>query len=300
MIITHINQSQNGLRVDKFLCQKFDISFGTAQKLLREKKIKVNDKKVDGSYKIQDGDEIKIFDDLSNRLNKTKKKPKISPQKIEKFLSYIIYKDENIVAINKPAQLAVQGGSGINVSVDDMLDCLLKQTDQNERPQLVHRLDKDTSGVLLIALNKKTAEHLTKLFKDKTITKTYLAMVDGIVKKDSGEINIALRKKFVGKNEKVYPDKEGKEAITKYKLLKTYADCSLLELKPLTGRTHQLRVHCKEIGHPIINDIKYGGLKVARKNLTENLCLHAWKIEFIDVNGKKVLIEARCPRVLGC
>lgn len=290
-----LNQEQIGLRLDKMLCQKFDISFGVAQKLIREKKVKINGKRVDASYKIEAVDIVEVFGDVKNRTVTYEKKAKISPKKIQDFLASIIYEDDNIVAINKASGLAVQGGSGIELSIDDMLPYMPNA----QGCQLVHRLDKDTSGILLLAKTKEAAEFLTKCFKERTIKKTYLALVKGVVKKEKGTINIALRKKFVGKNEKVYPDPEsGKEAITNYKLLKKFLDYSLLELQPLTGRTHQLRVHCKEIGHAIINDVKYGGVGVFNRNLSERLCLHAWKIEFIDQNGKKILIEAPKPNFM--
>ncbi len=300
MLSTQITQDQIGLRLDKFLCQKFDISFALAQKLIREKKVKVNKKRVDAAYRTEDLDEIEIFSDLQNRIVREKQKPKVSPERIRKFLASIIYEDENVIAINKPSGLATQGGSGIEISVDDLLFCLPQTENSQEAPQLVHRLDKDTSGILLIARNKKSAEFLTKSFKEKTIKKTYLALVNGIVKKESGTINVPLRKKFVGNNEKVYPDfEEGKEAITDFKVLKDFFDYTLLELSPQTGRTHQLRVHCKGIGHPIINDIKYGGIDAARKSLSDRLCLHAYKIEFEDRLGKRVAIEADLPDFLA-
>ncbi len=336
MPTVQINQDFAGLRLDKFLCQNFDIPFGLAQKLIREKKVKVNDKRVDAAYKIEDADQVEVFSDLKPRLNTEKKKPKVSAQKIKNFLATIIYQDENLIAIEKPSGLATQGGSGVEISVDDLLFCLKdlpknnaknhkredknsssKNSDKNlapenvnsqepeslatpalgvDSPQLVHRLDKDTSGILLIARNKKAAELLTHAFKNKTIEKTYLALVNGVVKKTEGVINIPLRKKFVGKNEKVYPDfEDGKEAITNFKVRKTFADYSAMELNPITGRTHQLRVHCKELGHPIINDVKYGGIAVARKELSDRLCLHAYKIKLTDYFGKELLIESKIP-----
>ena len=307
MPIVQINQDFVGLRLDKFLCQNFDIPFGLAQKLIREKKVKVNGVRVDAAYKTEDADQVEVFSDLKPRLNTEKKKPQVSAQKIKNFLATIIYQDENLIAINKPSGLATQGGSGIELSVDDLLFCLKDSSKNNtvkdaapalgaDSPQLVHRLDKDTSGILLIARNKKSAELLTKAFKEKTIEKTYLALVNGVVKKTSGTINIPLRKKFVGKNEKVYPDfEEGKEAITNFKVRKTFDDYSALELNPITGRTHQLRVHCKEIGHSIINDVKYGGIGVVRKELSNRLCLHAYKIILRDYFGKELLIETEIP-----
>ena len=276
------------LRLDKFLCKKFDISFSLAQKLVREKKVKVNGVRVDAAYKIQDADQVEIFAELKNRYEKAERKNKISDEKMKKFSSWIIFEDENLLAINKPSGLAVQGGSGVEISVDDFIS--------PKNFQLVHRLDKDTSGILLIAKNSKTAELLTDAFKNKTITKTYLALVAGNLKKPSGTINIPLRKKLLGKNEKVSPDfEQGKEAITNFKLLKNFNDYAALELSPITGRTHQLRVHCKEIGHAILNDVKYGGREVLRKNLSKRLCLHAYRIELEDYFGKKLKIETELP-----
>lgn len=295
MPLIHINQDFAGFRLDKFLCQKFDISFAVAQKLIREKKVKVNGVRQDASYKLEVEDEIKIFADLGKRIIREKQKPRISEKKIAEFLSYKIFEDENLIAINKPSGLATQGGSSIEISVDDFLPLL----EEGKNFQLVHRLDKDTSGILLIAKNSKSAEFLTNAFRNKTISKTYLALVRGVVKKSQGVINIPLRKKITGKNEKVRPDfEEGKEAITEYKTLKTFADYSLLELMPITGRTHQLRVHCKEIGHPILNDVKYGGREVLRKDLSARLCLHAYKIRLADYSGRELKIKTELPEFI--
>lgn len=291
MALIQVNQELAGLRLDKFLCKKFDISFGVAQKIIREKKVKVNGARVDAAYKTLEADEVEIFADLKTRFESKKTKPKITDEKMKKFSSLIIFEDENLIAINKPSGLATQGGSGIEISVDDYLS--------GKTLQLVHRLDKDTSGILLIAKNSKAAEFLTDAFKNKTIKKTYLALVRGIPTKSEGVINIPLRKKLLGKNEKVSPDfEEGKEAITEFKILKKFSDYSLLELRPLTGRTHQLRVHCKELGHAVLNDMKYGGKEAMRKDLCKRLCLHAYKIEMPDYFGKKLEIKTDKPEFI--
>ncbi len=291
MISIVVTKEFEGLRLDKFICKKFDISFALAQKIIREKKLKVNEKKTDPSYKIETSDQIKIFADLPKRFETKKNKAKISVEKLQKFLTNKIFEDENLIAIDKPSGLATQGGSGIEISVDDFVT--------SQKWQLVHRLDKDTSGVLLIAKNNETAEFLTNAFRDKLVKKTYLALVNGVVKKENGTINIPLRKKLLGKNEKVSPDfTDGKEAITKFKILKKFSNYTLLELKPLTGRMHQLRVHCKEIGHPILNDVKYGGKEVLKKDLCKRLCLHAAKIEIEDYHGQKLEIKTNAPEFI--
>ena len=156
----------------------------------------------------------------------------------------------------------------------------------------MHRLDKDTSGLLLIAKNHDTAHKLYNDFKEKNISKTYFALVLGVVKKTTGEINIPLAKQKLGKNEKVAPCVDanlGKPAITKFVCQKTYQNHSLLKLQPITGRTHQLRVHCKEIGHPIINDIKYGGIKTKQPQIANTLCLHSWQIIIKNYHQQKDL-----------
>ena len=290
------NQDSTNIRLDKFLCQKFDISFGLAQKLIREKKIKIDKKKVDASYKINDKDEIEIFADLKERIVAEKIKPIISKEQINKFLSSIIFEDENIIAINKPSGLSVQGRSVSYSSIDEMLPALKKE---GKNLHLVHRLDRDTSGVLILAKNRNSAAFLAQSFKTKSIKKTYLALVLGVVKKNEGEINIPLLKKKIGKDEKVYPDFEhGSEAISFYKVKKRFSNYSLLELQPITGKTHQLRVHTKEIGHAIIGDVKYGGKKAIMKNVANRLCLHAFSIEMQNYYGRKLLIESSLPDFL--
>ena len=161
----------------------------------------------------------------------------------------------------------------------------------------MHRLDRDTSGILLLARNRKTAALLTDAFKNKTISKTYLALVKGCLTKEVGIISMPLLEKTFGNTKKVFKSDEGKEAITHYQLLKNYGDYSLLELKPITGRMHQLRVHCKEIGYPIIGDQKYGKGTVdfGRTIGFNRLCLHSFTIEIADFFGKKLLIKSKEP-----
>lgn len=254
MQIIRINPSLAGLRVDKFLCKNFDISFALAQKILREKKVLVNERNTDSAYKIQESDQIQILCELPKRKIVALREPNISKEKQREFWQNVVFEDENLVAIDKPSGLATQGGSGIDISVADFAKL--------RGFELVHRLDKDTSGLLLLAKNAKIAEFLFEKFKKRQIHKTYLALVYGKVRKEEMTISIPLCKKLLGKNEKVVPDRNnGKEAITELKNIACQEKFSLVELSPLTGRTHQLRVHCKEIGHPIIGDVKYGGAK---------------------------------------
>ena len=290
-----VNHDFVGIRLDKFLL-KHNIGFALAQKLIRQKQIKVNDRKVPAAHRLCLGDDVEIYADLlASSPNGQTKIKKSNPEVLKKIKESIIFQDKNLIAINKPQGLAVQGGSGINFSVDDALSFL--KFDLEEVPKLVHRLDKDTSGILLIARNRASADLLTDAFRNKTISKVYLALVKGIPSKAEGKIDIAIAKRYHGQEEKVYPDKDGKEAITYYKVLESDPDlnCSLLELRPVTGRTHQLRVHCKEIGHPIIGDGKYGGKSAFIDGLPDRLCLHAWRITIDDFFGEKLDIKTNKP-----
>lgn len=285
-----ISPDDVGTRIEKFLAKKA-LGFSLSQKLVRKKQILINGKVIKIGYKIEEGDEVSIPDiDISK---KPIKKPTISKENLEKITKNIIYKDDNLIVINKISGIATQGGSNIKFSVDNVLPYL--KFDQDQTPRLVHRLDKDTSGILLIARNRGVAEILLEKFKNKKINKTYLALIAGTPVKKIGEINLPLLKKYQGKNEKVYVDEDGKEAITQYKILSSQNNISLVELKPITGRTHQLRVHLKEIGYPILGDYKYGKRD---HNAFKRLALHAFKIEILDFFGENLAIKSELPEFI--
>jgi 23S rRNA pseudouridine955/2504/2580 synthase len=287
-----VNIDSAGSRLDKFLA-KNGCGFVLAQKLLRQKDVKVNAKKVGADYRLEQGDEVQIFGNWQ-ATGQVQTKPKVSEEKIKLIKNSVIYQDENLIAIDKPVGIAVQAGNPNDFSIDAALPYL--KFENEETPRLVHRLDRDTSGILLLARNRKTATLLTEGFKNKTIKKTYLALVKGIPKKEADIISMPLLEKSFGDGiktvKKVFKDNLGKEAITHYKILKTFDGYSLLELKPITGRMHQLRVHCKEIGHQILGDGKYGKKLEIDKN---RLCLHSFKIEIADFFGKKLVIESKKP-----
>lgn len=282
-----ISPDDIGSRIEKFLAKNV-LGFSLAQKLIRKRQILVNDQKVKIGYKLQKNDQI-LMPNIQVTSKISKKNP-ISKENIAKITKNIIFQDENIIAIDKLSGIATQGGSGIKFSIDDVLPYLKFGNEQT--PRLVHRLDKDTSGILLIARNRQITDVLLQKFKNKEINKTYLALISGIPSKKMGEINLPLLKKYQGKNEKIYVDENGKEAITKYKILNSKDNISLIELHPITGRTHQLRVHMKEIGHPILGDYKYG--KRGQSDF-KRLALHAYKITIKDYFGQNLEIESQKP-----
>ena len=291
-----ITKENENKRLSTFLLKNYSVNYNILNQLIRKNKIKINDQKINTKYLLKFNDQLLIDQEIINKKNDQKKpqKKQYQPSKEEIKLTTdsIIYKDDNLIAIDKPCNIATQGGSKINFNIDCALKFLKFEKTQN--PMLVHRLDRATSGILLLARNSKTAQILTDHFRNKTITKTYLALVKGIPKQQSGKIDIPLLKKYQNNQEKVYADKEnGKEAITFYKVIKQYQDHCLLELKPITGRTHQIRVHLKEIGHPIIGDFKYAGNKNLVKGSKKRLHLHAYQIQIEDFYGKKLQIFAK-------
>ncbi len=185
--------------------------------------------------------------------------PQPGPRDAEFMRSLVIHRDDAVIAINKPAGLAVQGGSGTTRHLDAMLDAL--RFGAKERPRLVHRLDRDTSGVLLLARNAAVAARLGKAFSGRDMRKIYWALVVGAPAVDAGRIDLALGKRPGRHGEQMAPDRaEGKSAITLYRVIEAAGNAAAwLALWPRTGRTHQLRVHCAAIGHPIVGDGKYGG-----------------------------------------
>ncbi len=263
--ITDENDGVRADRIVKNICS--DAGYVFIQKLFRTHKVKVNGKKVVASDRVKTGDKIQIFANISEKVPNVRES---SPQLFEKLKNMIIFENDDFFAINKPAGLAVQLGTGLTMCVETFIkaypdmDC-----------HLVHRLDKDTSGVLLIAKGQQAARKLTQLFRENKIQKTYLAIVDGKIKK-AGVINNFLEK---GNDEKMHVATKGQKAITNYKPLKSVGYNTMLELKPHTGRKHQLRVHCaEELKAPILGDKKYN------KNPQHNkLFLHAYKLQIEDI-----------------
>ena len=209
-----------------------------------------------------------------------------------KLAAVTLYEDDTLLVINKPSGLAVQGGSGLKDHVDAWLDAWNQHHRTGEAGlRLVHRLDKDTSGVLLLAKGANNAAMLTGLFRDNQVQKTYWALVEGIPKKNKGVIEAALRKAALRDGEKMVVDEEnGLPAQTHFECRASANGQSWLILTPKQGRTHQLRVHCAHLGHPITGDRKYGSTTNAR------LHLHAWRLRLRHpVSGKTLTIDAPLP-----
>ena len=287
VLLVKVKDCDDGMRLNRWFLKYYpDLPLSRLQKLLRTKQIKVDGKKVETSLKLEAGQEIRIppLDD------KPKEKDFVSDKNAELIQSLVIYKDNNIIALNKPSGMAVQGGTNTFYHIDAMLPAL--KYEKEEAPKLVHRIDKDTSGLLVLVRDRKNAEILTKAFKEHNLQKTYLALVKGCPNKMSGQIKAPLEK--IGEKSLVTP--EGKKAITDYKVLDNVGDkFALVEAKPLTGRTHQIRAHLEYLGTPIVGDDKYfGESKEKVANIKDKLYLHSYKIDLSGIY-KGIKIEAKLP-----
>lgn len=291
-----------GLRIDRFIERRFEgLNFINIQKLLRTGQIRLDGKRVSGSKRLELGNKIRIPSKYRN-IHKNKFKTFKPLDNFWKDLidHNILYRDEEILAINKPSGVAVQGGSKIKNHLDDKLDFF--RFDSLYRPQLLHRLDKDTSGVIVLSRNPITTKRLGDEFKNRNIKKVYLAIIIGHMPKRKGSINNPLTTVKKDNYEITSKSSVGKEALTFYTVLwKGYyknTKISLVEFNPETGRKHQIRAHCKELGCSILGDKKYrisSDTINSLNKLTSNFHLHAREIGIPDVEGLTIRITAPIP-----
>lgn len=290
--IKKVKAEDDGMRLNRWFMKYYpNLTLGRLQKLLRTKQIKVDGKRAETSLKLVAGSEVRV-PPMDEQPETGANRSEISRRDAEFILSLVIYKDDNIIVLNKPSGLAVQGGTNTSRHVDGMLEAL--RFELNEKPKLVHRIDKDTSGVLVLARNRTWADRLTKAFREHTLPKTYLALVNSCPKNPAGEIKAPLEK--CGEKSLVSPD--GKLAATVYKTLdEVGSKFALVEASPLTGRTHQIRAHMEYIGCPIVGDDKYFGGEKRQKyaSIPDKLYLHAYKIDLSALYNKKTVIKAALP-----
>ncbi len=272
-----VDDDYHDSRLDKwFKNEIINLPHSLLEKILRQNKVKVNKKKTKSSYRLQEGDLIEIYDISRLKPVDKKKKIKYLPKKKEIGIydDYVIEDNENFIVINKPTGIPVQSGTK---SFKNIID-ILKNSKyfQNSKPYIVHRLDKETSGVLIIAKNRKFAQLFTSLFRIRKIHKTYLAIVYGKVDKTIKVMRDNLT--YYENNKKIF-----QKAVSNLKIIKSNEIYSYLELNPITGRKHQLRKQLLKIGCPIIGDDKYF-LNDRKRIKIKNLMLHAYKIKFMINN----------------
>ncbi len=303
--LSHVMERvDTGQRLDRWIKAQYpQWTQAMVQKMLRQGDVRINGKKSKSDARLEEHDVLTIRATHAV-INNEPPKPayekqvfQVTEEEAADLRARILFKDEEILAINKPAGLAVQGGSKQSLHLDGMLEAL--RLNAEEAPRLVHRLDQDTSGVLLLARTRAAAQELMEQFKGKTVRKVYWALVLGCPERSIGHIELPLAKR-AGKDqiERVQVDEEqGQFALTHYRVVARLEErygqsLSWVEMMPVTGRTHQLRVHMAAIGHPIIGDVKYGGKPVVMRPYAPQLHLHARALKLED---KAKVIQAPLP-----
>lgn len=280
-----VNNGEN-LRLDKYISNNTELSRTLISKMIDDEFILVNNKKTKANYKVKDNDIILIKENYTVTTD-------ILPEKMDLD---IVYEDDDIIIINKPSGMVVHPGNG-NYSqtlVNGLMyytNCL-SDINGEVRPGIVHRIDKDTSGLIIIAKNNKSHEILSKYFQEKTITRNYIALIKGELSSNSATIDAPIGRSEIDRKKMAVTSKNSKSAITHLEVLKRYKGYTLVKLKLDTGRTHQIRVHMSYIGHPVYNDPVYTNDKCSEFGQF----LHSYSMEFIHpITNEKMYFECPIP-----
>lgn len=273
------------IRIDKYLSEKLDLSRSKIQKLIDNKKVIVNNKPVSANYKIKMGDLIDVNDDLNYEINIEK----------ENIPLDIVYEDDDLLIVNKESGMVTHPAPGhyTKTLVNALLYKFDISTTTDIRPGIVHRLDKDTSGLMVVAKNEKTHEKLSEMIKNKEVKRHYIALVEGVIQHETGTIDAPIGRDQYDRQKMAVTDINGKDSITHFKVLKRYKNKTLVECILETGRTHQIRVHMKYINHPVVNDPIYN----KKKSDDFGQMLHSKSIEFIHpITKKEIYFEVEPPK----
>ncbi|WP_375205813.1 RluA family pseudouridine synthase [Hyphococcus sp.] len=290
-----VKTDEEGMRLDRWFKAHFpQVRHGELEKLLRKGQVRVSGGRVKANRRLEAGEEIRI-PPLSDTPKEKKPQPpnKADAEAVRKL---IVFEDDEIIALNKPFGLAVQGGTKTKQHLDGMLGALEKD---GERPRLVHRLDKDTGGLMIVAKTRQAAQRLGDAFKGHDVDKTYWALVAGAPRPHEGTIDLPIAKKMMrigeGDEERVVPadSDDAKKAITDYQIIEEAGTVSFLAMRPVTGRTHQLRVHAAAMGCPIVGDGKYGGPAAKIEGVSPKLHLFCRSMTFPHPKtGRKMTLSA--------
>jgi 23S rRNA pseudouridine955/2504/2580 synthase len=297
-----VKADEHGMRLDRWFRANFPgVTHAYLNKLLRTGQVRVDGARVKGNARLAEGQDVRIpplaFERQAGGSSADETRP-LTKEERSLFRSMILHEDEDLYVLNKPEGLAVQGGTKTHRHVDGLLMGLAVEL--GERPRLVHRLDRDTSGVLIIAKKRLVASSLGRLFATRSVRKVYWAAVKGVPKPAQGRIDVPLVKTGTFEGDRVRAAGEDREdaqrAVTNYAVIdKAPPALAWVSLKPVTGRQHQLRAHMAHIGHPILGDNKYGGDLDLPEAIANKLHLHARRITFPHPRGGKVDVTAPLP-----
>ena len=277
--------TEDKIRIDKYLTEKTDLSRSKIQKLIDEGKILFNGNEVSSNYKVKLNDKIEIKEeDMDFSIDIVK----------ENIPLDIVYEDEYLLVINKKSGMVTHPAPGNYTGT--LVNALLYKFDLEGdpiRPGIVHRLDKDTSGLMVVAKNEKVHDLLASMIKDKKVERHYLALVEGVIPHETGTIDAPIGRDIYNRQKMAVTDVNGKDSITHFKVLKRYKDKTLVECVLETGRTHQIRVHMAYIKHPVVNDPLYN----KKKADSFGQMLHSKSIKFTHpITGKEIYYEVEPPK----
>jgi 23S rRNA pseudouridine955/2504/2580 synthase len=289
----------DGIRLDRW-CKRHlpDVSFTTVAKWARTGQIRIDGARAAPGDRVEAGQQLRLPPAEPPRAptRRAPERPPLTPDQIAFAQEMVIHRDAQALVLNKPPGLATQGGTKTTEHVDALLDAL---TDGDSRPKLVHRLDKDTSGALLVARTSRAAAFFAKTFSGRTAKKVYWALIVGVPSIDDGTVDLPLAKQPGTGGEKMHVDEEnGQPARSRYRVIERAGNrAAWVELQPFTGRTHQLRVHMAAIGHPIVGDGKYGGQAAfLTGGISRKMHLHARRLRADHPDGGQIDVAAELPQ----
>jgi 23S rRNA pseudouridine955/2504/2580 synthase len=288
--LRRVERDDDGIRLDRWFKRHYPaLSHTLLEKLLRTGQVRLDGKRAKAGERLAEGQTLRLPPQV---LHGGQERPRAAVA--GSLQEYVLYMDGSVLVLNKPPGLATQGGSGLSRHIDGMLDSLMFE--KRQRPRLVHRLDRDTSGVLVVARTAPAAAALAKALAERDAAKIYWALVSGVPKQKRGTIKAALAKEGERGRERmaVSDDEEAKRAVTDYAVLGEAGDFAWIAAKPLTGRTHQIRVHLASIGAPIVGDFKYGGAR-GKGEIADKLHLHARAIDIAHPDGGRLRVTAPLP-----
>ena len=287
-----IDEGSGGQRIDNFLLKTLKgVPKSRIYRLLRKGEVRVNKARIKPEYKLVSGDSVRI---PPVRVAERGEPASVfvSDGLARQLQAAVLYEDEALLIVNKPSGLAVHGGSGVSVG---LIEALRQMRPEARFLELVHRLDRDTSGCVMLAKKRSTLKTLHGLLRGDGVDKRYLALVAGRWPSRKLQVKLPLEKNVLQSGERmVRVNPDGKQALTRFAVLRHFAGASLVEARPVTGRTHQIRVHCQAAGHPIVGDDKYGRDEVNehfRQMGVTRLFLHARSLAF-ELDGRRVEVEA--------
>ena len=301
-----IGYDDDGIRLDRWFKRHLpDVSFNLVSRWARTGQLRVDGRRATPGDRIEAGQILRVppaepakaeTPGAAPKTRRVRERVELTPDQIAYAESFVIHRDKSALVINKPPGLATQGGTKTTEHVDGLLDAL--QYEADSRPKLVHRLDKDTSGALLLARSSRAAASFAKSFSSRTARKAYWALVVGVPSVQDGIIELRLAKQPGTGGEKMHVDeKDGAPARTRYRIIEVAGNRACwVELQPFTGRTHQLRVHMAAIGHPIVGDGKYGGKEAfLTGGVSRKMHLHARRLRIDHPDGGQIDIQAELP-----